>query len=390
MTSTLNDYLSQPKHLQTLTNAEIAHQYGVSTRTVRRRRAALRQAPATPTPIPDGAVPLKGKISEFTPGEGWRSTEFSFTPDQSADRILTLEQVTEPLTAHPGPNYYRYSTTTVTTTTTTTTKTFVISLSDLQTGGVDEGGGTEELSRRIASVFTQIEEYLVNHNTFDEIILADTGDILEGFSNTVAQQQTNDLSLTDQIRYAQRVVVEAIRRFAPFTPKFTYIAVPSNHCAVRTSVGNKNRSNAPNDDWGILIQENIEEALSFSSEYDHVRFVRPSKWEEAVTHRTVDGTTLAVVHGHQFRPGKAGEYLAGMVLGRRSGFHEADVLLFGHHHNFSIGLAGAGQHIIGAPTLDNGSSWFSNTTGVSSPSSLLVFQLSNKTSSNWRVLLPRP
>ena len=155
-------------------------------------------------------------------------------------------------------------------------------------------------------------------------------------------------------------------------------------------MGSKNRSNAPNDDWGLLIQENISLALESHSDpvLNSITYVRPSKWEETVTHTTQDGTTLAVCHGHQFGPGKAPEFMAKMVLGKRSNMHNADVLLYGHHHSFSLSLAGAGQFVIGAPTIDNGSAWFSNNTGINSPASMLTFTLSNHLAQDWMIVYP--
>lgn len=359
------------------TNAELVAHFGVSERTIRRRRAHLRSN-APVVQLPPNAVQTKGKVSRFTPGEGWDSVEYKIEPD--VDEVLRLEQVTEPLTKYPPKQHCGKHP--------SNGSTFVIALSDLQTGKTDELGGTEQLSKRLASVFTQIEYYLEEGPQYEEIILADTGDILEGFGNTVQQQQTNDLSLTDQIRYAQRVVVEAIRRFSVYAPRFTYVCVPSNHCAVRTGTGSKNRSNAPNDDWGLLIQDNIKEALEHHPGFEHVTFIQPSKWEEAVTYTTVDGTVIGFAHGHQWNPGKAGDWLAKMTVGRRSNMQNSDLLLHGHHHSFAISLVGAGQHVICAPTIDSGSSWFSNTTGLSSPASMLTFEVASNTSEKWTLWTP--
>lgn len=374
-----------------LTNAELTRITGVSERTIRRRKAKLRQQYTQPTQptqptqhnpntqLPPNATPTKGKISRFTPGEGWDSIEYTL-PVQDAPDVLNLEQVLEPLTAAadtpiPSPAAPAQPP--------NQDKAFVIAFSDLQVGKTDELGGTEELSRRLASVFSQIENHLASQPTYGEIVFADTGDLLEGFGNTVAQQQTNDLSLTDQIRFAQRVVVEAIRRFMPYAPKFTYVAVPSNHCAVRTGTGSKSRSNAPNDDWGLLIQDNIRTALATLPEYQHIEFVQPSKWEEATTHTTVDGTVMGFAHGHQWGVNKAGDWLAKMAVGKRSNLQNADLLLHGHYHSFTLSLVGAGQHVIGAPTIDNGSSWFSNASGISSPASMLTFVAAGNTSRDW-------
>ena len=191
------------------------------------------------------------------------------------------------------------------------------------------------------------------------------------------------------MRFAQRVVVEAIKRLVPYAADFTYIAVPSNHCRNRTGIGNKNSANAPDDDFGLLIQDNTELALSNLPGFEHIRYVRPEKWEEAVSYACADGTVLGVTHGHQFSDStKAKDWLAGMALGHRSGMDTIDVLNFGHHHHFSLELAGYGQQLIGNPSIDNGSSWFSNVKGVSSPASMLTFVLSGKRSCEWRIWYP--
>ena len=266
---------------------------------------------------------------------------------------------------------------------------YVVALSDVQSGKTDESGGTEELAARLHEVLCRIVDHL-EQNTYEEIILVDVGDIIENFTNTMQQAQTNDLSLTDQIRFAQRVVLEFIVKLVPYAPKFTYISVPSNHCRVRSSVGNKNAANAPDDDYGILIHDLTKMALETQSEYSHINFVKPSTWEEAVTYttRTKKPTTIAVTHGHQFSNTKKGvsDWFAGMTLGRRSGVENAEVLLHGHHHSFEVFRAGHGQQVIGCPTIDNGSSWFSNNTGISSPSELLTFILHDHSSTNWTLL----
>lgn len=164
--------------------------------------------------------------------------------------------------------------------------------------------------------------------------------------------------------------------------------VVTGNCRVRTAIGNKNAAGAPDDDYGILIHKNTELALGDLPGFDHVRFVRPSKWEEAVTVATTDGTYLGCVHGHQFASAKAGDWLAGMALGYRSGLEDCDVLLHGHWHSFSLSLTGHGQQVVCSPSLDNGSDWFSNVKGTSSPSSLLTFETHDGRSQNWTIWYP--
>ena len=264
--------------------------------------------------------------------------------------------------------------------------TFVIALSDLQLGKTDERGGTPDTLARVATIFDGIERELESSPTFAEIVLYDVGDIVEGFTNTTQQQQTNDLSLTDQLRAAQAVILNAFERFAHLAPVFTYVSVPSNHCQVRSSAGNKNRSNSPDDDYGVMLLDNIQQAVELTGAYPNARFIRPERWEEAVAVTVADGTVLGCVHGHQFgAPARSGAWLAESALSGRAGMDTVDTLVFGHHHNFFMGVAGHGQQLIGCPTLDNGSAWFSNNRGASTPPAMLTFVLDNKRSKGWKI-----
>lgn len=417
------------------TTAEIAGQFGVNERTVRKRRKRLRDKgllqtnPDTPTKLTisgseeeisftglETTNPLDptdtdgGAFTRIFELAGVNQADFDLVQDSfkfstwqqskasdSGDRdlvqlysyrgtfrkknlnALTLDEVIKPLSASPLVRQSK----------TRDNTSFVISLSDLQVGKTGSGGNSSDLAKRLASVFSQIENHLkARQSAYSEIVLVDAGDITEGFHNTAQQAQMNDLSLTDQLHFAQRVVTEAVKRFVPFSERFTYVAVPSNHCRVRTAIGNKNAANAPDDDYGILIHKNTELALGDLPGFDHVRFVRPSKWEEAVTVATTDGTYLGCVHGHQFASAKAGDWLAGMALGYRSGLEDCDVLLHGHWHSFSLSLTGHGQHVVCSPSLDNGSDWFSNVKGTSSPSSLLTFETHDGRSQNWTIWYP--
>ena len=291
--------------------------------------------------------------------------------------ILTVEDVLPYLEGKDNGESYKAVTSAKDTT-------FVIALSDLQLGKADERGGTPATLARVSKILDDVETMLKSQPAYAEIVLYDVGDIIEGFTNTTQQQQTNDLSLTDQLRTAQLVILEAIRRFAPLTPRLTYVTVPSNHAQVRSAVGAKSRANSPDDDYGVMLLDNIEQAFTATSAYPNVRFIRPECWEEAVAVTVADGTVMGCVHGHQFAaPTRAGAWLAEAALAGRAEMDIVDTLVFGHHHNFFMGVAGKGQQLIGCPTLDNGSAWFSNNRGSSTPPAMLTFELSNKRSKGW-------
>ncbi len=388
-----------------LPNTEIAATFGVSEATVRRRRIKLGlprssryTAPPTQPPpqpfefdIPDEIVTSRG-ISKRLPDGSWEKITYRPQDWAKVEYQKTVFQDVLAQLQDPPTNPTNTQTQTQTATTPTT---LVICLADFQTGKTDYLGGTPELIARVQNVYDQITSTLsALRHPYQEIILVDVGDILEGFGNTVQQQQTNDLSLTDQIRTAQALILEAIRRFYPYAANnLTYVSVPSNHCQVRTKADAKARANKPNDDFGLLIQDNIKQVLDHNPElYPNLYFVQPeSPWDESVTVTAQDGTTLGVTHGHLANsPLKVGEWFAGQAFGRRANLQNADMLLHGHFHSFSISLTGDNRFVICAPTIDNGSSWFSNRTGKSSDPAILTFELRDHRPDNWRMYYPDP
>lgn len=265
-------------------------------------------------------------------------------------------------------------------------KTLVVCLSDFQVGKTDSLGGTQETVNRVMSTLKRITEWIQAEGSYEEIIIADVGDVCEGFWNVTAQQQTNDLSLTDQIRVAQRLMAEAVAMLAPLCTRMTYVSIPSNHCAVRTSKGNDNRANSPDDDFGLLIADTIQAIMSGREPFSHVNFAKPQKWEEAVTVETADGTAVGFTHGHLAgSQAKIPSWFRDLAFGHRSGLHEASILVHGHFHNFGVSLVGDNKFIIGCPTADNGSSWFTNRTGDATDPALLTFEVQDKKAKRWEL-----
>nr|DAL01149.1 MAG TPA: DNA polymerase II small subunit [Caudoviricetes sp.] len=262
--------------------------------------------------------------------------------------------------------------------------TLVVVLSDLQIGKTDRGGGTEETVRRVRSAVARIADHAAGR--YRKVILVDCGDSTEGFSNTVSQAQTNDLPLTYQIRTAQALIADTLRTLVPVAPEVTYVAVPSNHCQVRTGVGRSNRASFPGDDYGLLIADNIRQIIAGRPGYEHVQFETPEKRLESLTVRAADGTVMGVTHGHAAgAKSRVVDWFRGQAFGCTAGMQNARVLLHGHWHSFSVQTVGDNRQIICAPTADPGSSWFQNASGDSSAPSLLTFELGRGTSAGWRL-----
>lgn len=248
------------------------------------------------------------------------------------------------------------------------------------------GGGTEDTVRLVRRALHDIATDLAGPAPYQRIILADVGDSTEGFWNVASQAQTNDLSLTDQIRTVQRLYAEAVRLLAPLCESLYYVAVPSNHCAVRTGMGKNSRANAPDDDFGILISKNIEDVIEDRPGFEHVKFFRPEKWEEAVTVDAADGTRIGFTHGHLAgSQSRVPSWFRDLAFGRRSGLYDARILVHGHWHTFAVSQAGDARWIISCPSADRGSDWWTNLSGDSTRPAILTFEARDGNASAWEL-----
>lgn len=372
---------SLPQH-QRRTNQAIADMFGTSEAAVRRHRKALKRRSEMGKGgvdeyfgVPVEAISARGKTVRLADGSYEKITYKPGVAERSEVQAHRYEDLAPifaeppaPLPAHEVP----------------TPSTVVVVVSDLQIGKTDQRGGTEKTVRRVRSAVAQIADHVAGR--FRKVILVDCGDATEGFSNMVSQSQTNDLPLTYQIRTAQALLADTLRALAPTAEEVTYVAVPSNHCQVRTGIGRSNRASFPGDDYGLLIADNIRQIVGGRPGYEHVHFKTPGKWLESLTVTAADGTVMGVTHGHAAgAKNRVADWYRGQVFGCVAGMQDAWVLLHGHWHAFSVQTVGENRQIICAPTADPGSSWFQNASGESSRPALLTFELGGGTSSNWRL-----
>lgn len=372
-----NDAL--PQH-QRRTNQAIADEYGTSEAAVRRHRKALKRRSEMSRGgvdeyfgVPVEAITARGKTVRLADGSYEKITYKPGTVERGEVQAHRFEDLAPifsetPSTAPEAPS----------------PSTLVVVVSDLQIGKTDRGGGTAETVRRVRATVARIADHAAGR--YRQIILVDCGDSTEGFNNTTSQAQTNDLPLTYQIRTAQALLADTLRALVEAAPEITYVAVPSNHCQVRTGIGRSNRASFPGDDYGLLIADNIRQITTGRPGYDHVKFEVPEKRLESLTMRAADGTVMGVTHGHAAgSKGQVADWFRGQAFGCVAGMQDARVLLHGHWHSFSVQTVGDSRQIICAPTADPGSSWFQNASGDSSTPALLTFSLGGGTSSDWRL-----
>lgn len=252
--------------------------------------------------------------------------------------------------------------------------TVVVCWADIQTGKVDHLGGLEELLLRLEDKRTSLNEYLKSHK-FDSIIVADVGDIIEGFSNYEGQFRNNALSLMDQVDVAATELWKTVQLCAKYS-HVDMLSIPSNHCAWRK--GGKSLAGKPTDDWGLHINKRLErhaEEIKLDAS-----FHRPEGFDEVLQFDT-RGTTIALAHGHQVNnPDQIKNWWAKMT---HSGVLSADILITGHFHFPSLrpsgrdNKTGRSRWHIQCPTLDNGSAWWKFKQGEDGDPALAVFLINN-------------
>lgn len=251
--------------------------------------------------------------------------------------------------------------------------TVVVAWADIQVGKVDELGGLKELLERLEAKRAALHGYL-RRASFDHIVVADCGDIIEGFSNFPAQHRTNALSLMDQVDVAATEFWKTLR-LCERHASVDVLSIPSNHCAWRRA--GKHLAGKPTDDWGLHISKRLErhnEDIGL-----RMAFHRPADWNETMDF-DIRGHKLGLAHGHQVsNPDQIKTWFTKMT---HAGVLDSHVLLTGHFHFAS--LRPCGRHVDGrarwhiqAPTCDNGSSWVRNKFGEDGDPALAVFQMNS-------------
>lgn len=350
-----------------LTNVAMGQKYGVSERSVRRHRKALREAVEVPEDaflkdigVDPATVTARGYTRRLADGSYEKVT---WKPNQAAlkDALAyeDLEHIFSAPVAHPLPAEGKHAT--------------VLNMADLQIGGTDKRGGTPETLKRIKISLQAFTDSVVKTQP-SVILIVDNGDPIENIFNVPSQKYTNDLDLVAQIRTARRVFAEAIRLAAPLAPEVIFLSVPSNHGAARA--GYKEQAGTTDADFGVDINYSLEEQFEGREGFEHVRFVRPGPLEETVAIE-VAGTKMAFHHGHHSGgPQKHGDWWARQSHGRFPGW-DADILVMGHFHTFNTGHSGNGRWVISCASSDNGSTWFTNKSGEASLPGMTMFSVSN-------------
>lgn len=246
--------------------------------------------------------------------------------------------------------------------------------SDQQIGKRSGEVGTETTVERIlylndASVqkFRGLKKYGLGFGT---IFLGLPGDHVEGITSQNGRlqgQAASDMGLTEQIRIARRLLLAQIKSHAPLAERMIVAIVNGNHDEVTRQVVVD-----PAEGWNTEIASSVQDICAENPALAHVEFRFPSPGNQTLA-VDVDGTLVGMFHGHQAPSNNVAKYLYGQATGQTA-IGNADVWVSGHYHNFRTMDVG-NRLWVQCPTVDPGSDWFRDRSGMESKPGLLTMAL---------------
>ena len=260
--------------------------------------------------------------------------------------------------------------------------TFVIALSDWQTGNRD-GGGVQKQIEEIAllpeKLAKRVKDLRKTGTQIDHIVIAGLGDLVEGTcGHYPAQQFRIEVDRREQMKIVRRGIRDIIVALAPLAEKLTITAVGGNHGENRGLSGKAFTTTGDNDD--VAIFEQLAEAFSMNKEaFPNLSWRLPL--ERLTTSMEVNGKILAFTHGHL---SKAGNNAAQAVWnwwkdqahGRaHPGVADADILVVGHYHHFNA-KEQEGRALFVCPSIVPVGEYFQDTYGVKTRAGTLTFCIS--------------
>jgi predicted phosphodiesterase len=256
---------------------------------------------------------------------------------------------------------------------------FIVCLSDWQMGKRD-GDGTEGIVKRIEQmipdVTARIKQLRKDGVDLSNLYVFGLGDIVEGCEGHYDMQTFSvEYDLRRQKMIARRLLVKALKTWAPLFNNVVVACVPGNHGENRNQKGKSFTTFG--DNFDVSIFDEAAEIFKENDIYKHVKFVIPEN--DLWLTLDVSGTIVGLAHGHQFRTGgryshqKAVNWLSGQAFGMTE-MGDADILISGHFHHLFVINEGK-RTLMQCPSVDGGSDWFENISGKSSYAGTLTFSI---------------
>jgi predicted phosphodiesterase len=247
--------------------------------------------------------------------------------------------------------------------------TFVVALSDWQTGNKDGGGVSKQLEA-VASLTESIPQRIADlrkiGHSIGHVVVLGMGDLVEGCSGHYpAQQFRVELDRRDQVKFVRRAIRDILVAVAPTAPQVSVVAIPGNHGENRQN-GKSITSVHDNDD--VAVFEQVAEILAMNPDaFGHVGF-RLSR-DEVALGISVSGHILAVTHGHVTKPGSNAAQALWNWWERQSMGRaypcvaDADILISGHYHHLNV-KEQENRALFVCPSLTQVGDYFADSYGV--------------------------
>lgn len=227
---------------------------------------------------------------------------------------------------------------------------------DQQLGKIDGDGIEGTIQRYLDSIDVAKAEFkqLRKRRSIGGINLMFPGDCIEGIvSQNGKNQWRTSLTLTEQIRVFRRLLMRTVEEFAPLSDQIWLRAANGNHDEAQ-----RQQNTRPDDGFATEQAIAVADALEINpARYGHVKVEVPPLDQSWMTVQSFD-TVYTIAHGHQWRRGKAMDWLANQAL-HATNVSATQLLVQGHEHRWFVDTNGA-RKVICSPAYDGGSTWLDN------------------------------
>ena len=233
--------------------------------------------------------------------------------------------------------------------------------------------GKDDTPAIIARVLKSIDD-AVNHHKYlatkygiNQIALPQLGDCIEGMTSQKGKVMgRHDIGVSEQVRVGRRMLLAQIKAMSTLVEKIIVPVVPGNHDEVQRFLVGR-----PEDSWQIDIVASVEDICKENDFLkDRVEFRYPASDDSTLT-VNLSGVMYGMAHGHQSRD--MVKWWQGQVMGRCS-VADADILNVGHYHHYRAQNVGP-RLFIQNPSMDNGSAWFRDKSGLDSAPGIISLVL---------------
>jgi len=247
---------------------------------------------------------------------------------------------------------------------------------DMQLGKVDSNNETGDgVEQTVAKFVDSLEKTLDRWKREGKpnVHIAFAGDCIEGFGTSQNGKLIwrQSLTVTEQMRIFRRLIILAIDAFVSLgVNKLEVDVVNGNHDQATRQVETK-----PNDGWATESAIAVKDAIDLNPDRYQAVSVFVPKNDDDIIVRQIGTVTVAIAHGHQWSRGKSMEWIAGQALNQQPA-GQADILLHGHEHEFSVKTRKTRWAICASP-LEVRSNWWKMKTGDEAKRGALVFTSDN-------------